>query len=189
MNVIWYTAASIDGRIANADNSLAFLDSIGDRPHGAEEFTTFLSGIDAILIGATTMRWLIDGGHGWPHDDLPTWLVTHDPTLADQVRPTRAPLHEVSGSLADVLEEMRGSGCRRVWLCGGGSIAGQLARIDRLDEIVVTIAPTIVGDGPSLADVSGLALKRYVPIELADAGGNAIRIHWKRSHAEPGDVS
>ena len=93
MEVVWYTAMSMDGRIADADDDLSFLESIGERdPAGDGEFGTFLESVDAVVVGAGTMRWLLRGGHGWPHDDLPTWLVSHDRGLLEQIGKTRSPL-------------------------------------------------------------------------------------------------
>lgn len=53
------------------------------------------------------MRWLLDGGHGWPHDDLPTWLIRHDASLVTQIGVTRAPLHRIEGGL-----ELTARSCR-----------------------------------------------------------------------------
>jgi len=92
MRVIWYTAMSMDGRIADAEDSLGFLGLIGEREQDwREEFHEFIAGIDAVLLGAGTLRWLLANGHGWPHGDLPTWLVSHDQDLVVQVGDTEQP--------------------------------------------------------------------------------------------------
>ena len=122
----------MDGRIASADHSLEFLDMISGP--GANDFDEFIATVDGVLVGAATLRWLVRHGHGWPHDDLPTWLVSHDEALAESVRPTRAPLVRVAGGLLGAIEMMDQSGRRRVWLAGGGSIAAQVLELDRLDE-------------------------------------------------------
>src|SRR5262245_12751699 len=133
MEIVWYTAMSMDGRIASADHSLDFLDSLAGS--GPGDFDEFIAGLDSVLVGAGTLRWLVAGGHGWPHDDLPTWLVSHDEALAESVRPTRAPLVRMEGELGPVVADMEKSGCRRAWLAGGGSVAAQVLALDRLDEV------------------------------------------------------
>jgi len=176
MEIVWYTAMSMDGRIASADDSLAFLDTA---PGSADDFDAFIAGVDAVLVGAATLRWLLAEGAGWPHDDLPTWLVSHVEALAESVRPTRAPLVRVSGDLAPVLAGMEANGCRRVWLAGGGSVAGQVLALDRLDEVVATVAPTALGSGPALFDAAALPQRTFDLVECRSIGP-AARLRWVR---------
>jgi riboflavin biosynthesis pyrimidine reductase len=178
VEIIWYTAMSMDGRIASADNDLDFLETITDA--GADDFATFIAGVDAVLIGATTLRWLIGEGHGWPHDDLPTWLVSHDESLAESVRPTRAALVRVAGDLTPAIEAMERAGHRRAWLAGGGSVAAQLLALDRLDEVIATVAPTALGSGPSLFDADELPRRTFELAECRSTGA-AARLRWVRA--------
>jgi riboflavin biosynthesis pyrimidine reductase len=180
MHVVWYTALSMDGRIADADDRLDFLDVIGDAAGAQDEFPRFIASIDAVLVGAGTLRWLVRGGHRWPHDDLPTWLVSHDESLVEQIGTTRAPLHRVEGELGPVLDAIAAAGHTRIWLAGGGDLAGQVLGLDRVDEVIVTIAPTAVGAGPSLFDVRGLPPRRFSLAECRDLGGGAARLRWLR---------
>lgn len=180
MHVVWYTAMSMDGRIADASGSLDFLESIGDRGSAQAEFPTFIATIDAVIVGASTMRWLLAGGHGWPHDDLPTWLVTHDPSLASRIGKTRAPLHACEGDLAPIFAAMEAAGHRRVWLAGGGALAGQALALDRVDEVIATVAPTAVGVGPALFDQAALPVRRFRLVECRPLRGDAARLRWQR---------
>jgi riboflavin biosynthesis pyrimidine reductase len=168
---------SMDGRIASADGSLDFLDVLSGS--GPDDFGEFIAGVDAVLVGASTLRWLVAGGHGWPHDDLPTWLASHDDALAETVRPTRAPLIRVAGDLGPAIDEMERSQHRRVWLAGGGSVAAQVLALDRLDEVIVTVAPTAVGLGPALFDAPALPGRAFDLVECR-AFGRAARLRWVR---------
>lgn len=199
MHVIWFTAMSMDGRIATADESLDFLDLIGaseagdgsepspsDDSRGEEDssdFEAMIKSVDAILVGASTLRWLLRGGHGWPHGDLPTWLITHDDGLVAAVGPTAKPLRAVSGSLETAFDEIEAAGHARVWLAGGGSVAGQALALDRVDEVIVTIAPTAVGAGPALFDAAGLPLRRFRLAECRPLPGDAAILRWVRDRA------
>ena len=166
----------MDVRIASADQSLAFLDTVS----GESDFDAFLANADGVLVGASTLRWLIAGGHGWPHDDLPTWLVTHDESLARSIGPTRAPLTRVEGDLAPALDEMEAQGCRRIWLAGGGAVAAQVLALDRLTEVIATVAPTALGAGPALFDAHDLPLRTFELLD-AHANGTAARLRWRRA--------
>lgn len=170
----------MDGRIASADHSLSFLETIGPRLDHKSEFSEFIAEIDAVILGASTLRWLMAGGHGWPHDDLETWLVTHDKVLVQKVGDTREPLHHVSGSLQGMVNEIRSVGHKNVWLCGGGNLAGQLLGLDAIDDVKVTIAPTVLGSGPALFDFDKLKHRRFKVVEACDGGGDTVRVHWQR---------
>ena len=74
---------------------------------------------------------------------------------------------------------MEANGCRRVWLAGGGSVAGQVLALDRLDEVVATIAPTALGSGPALFDAAALPQRTFDLVECRPIGP-AARLRWVR---------
>jgi riboflavin biosynthesis pyrimidine reductase len=178
MEVVWYTAMSMDGRIASADGSLDFLD-ISLSEGSGHDFGQFIAGVDGVLVGASTLRWLISHGHGWPHDDLPTWLASHDADLAESVKPTRAAFRRVEGDLTPALDEMERNAHRRIWLAGGGAVAAQVLDLDRLTEVIATVAPTALGLGPALFDAPALPLRRFELVECRPSGAAAM-LHWVR---------
>lgn len=182
VEVIWYTAASIDGRIADGNESLGFLDMIGQREGAGTEFSEFIAGIDALLMGAQTLRWLVGEGHALPHRGLPIWLLTHDHDLAAAAAAADAetPVHRVEGEIAAVLDEIAAAGHRRTWLCGGGDVAAQALAADRVDQVIVTIAPTVLGAGPALFDGADLPQRRFHLVECTAVGGDAARLRWVR---------
>ena len=187
MRVIWYTAMSMDGRIADAEHSLDFLGLIGEREDDwREEFREFIGSIDAVLLGAGTLRWLLANGHGWPHGDLPTWLVSHDQGLIVQIGDTEQPVRRVEGEVGAVLAEIEASGAGNVWLCGGGDLAAQALAADGVDEVIVTVAPTVLGAGPALFDGERLPVRRFRLAECHAAGGDAARLRWTRDREAAG---
>lgn len=182
MEIVWYTAASMDAKIATRDESLAFLDTIGEHEESHRDFPEFLATIDAVIVGGATLRWLLNGGHGWPHGDLPTWLVSRDASLVGRVGETKAPFRRVEGALEPMIREIEASGAKRVWCSGGGDIAGQLLALDRIDEVCLTIAPVALGAGPSLFGASPIALDRpFSLVECRPFAGNAARLRWRRA--------
>src|SRR5262245_8232348 len=84
----YYTATSIDGFIADADNSLEWLfeAAAGDDDPGGR-FAAFFAGIGAMAMGATTYRWvldhegLLDHPERWTgyYGDTPCWVFGHHP--------------------------------------------------------------------------------------------------------------
>jgi dihydrofolate reductase len=133
VQVVWYTAMSIDGRIAGPGEDMSFLDTVkGD---GEErDFDDLIAGVDAIVIGGGTLRWLHGQGHDLPLRGLPIWLVSHDDELAARAAaadPSGTPVTRVEGDLAEILDAVAAAGHNRAWLGGGGDIAGQALAADR----------------------------------------------------------
>lgn len=171
----------MDGRIADEHDSLDFLATMGPSDgDGGDDFAAFLRTVDAVIVGAGTLRWLLRGGHGWPHADLPTWLISHDGTLVAAAAEGPAPFRRSEGSLDAVFTEIAAAGHDRVWLAGGGSIAGQALALDRIDEVLATVAPTALGAGPALFDVAALPRRRFALAECRALGGDAARLRWIR---------
>jgi dihydrofolate reductase len=150
----YYTATTLDGFIADEQNSLDWLFEV-DRGGGDGGFAAFFAEVGAMAMGATTYRWVID------HEDLlndpepwqrfycatPCWVFSHHP-LPD-VR--GANLRFVEGDVGPVHEELtRAADGRNVWLVGGGDLVGQFADRGLLDEILLGVAPVTLGRGAPL---------------------------------------
>lgn len=179
MHVIWYTAMSMDGRLAGPGDDMSFLESIGTE--GGDEFANFLAGIDALIVGAQTIRWLEREGHGsLPAEGKPIWVLTHDEDLAGRMARGGHPVTRREGDIGAVLDEIAAAGHRRVWICGGGNVAGQLLAADRVDEVVLTIAPVALGGGPAIFEGEGLAANRFTLQECRPYSTNAVRLRWTR---------
>ena len=145
--LIYYVAASLDGYIARPDGSVDWLhgyDSGGD-DHG---YTAFYASIDGLLMGRTTYLQCLGFGQ-WPYPDKPALVMTrsnHLPQAAPQVE-----LQHCSPS--EALQALQAKGCQRVWLVGGGSLAGNLLAAGLLDEVIVSIIPHLLGAGVPLFSI------------------------------------
>jgi dihydrofolate reductase len=151
----YYTATSVDGFIADADNSLDWLFQAGTSPGKEDRFSTFFAGVGAMAMGATTYAWvlahenLVEEPGRWRqyYGSVPCWVFTHRqlPAIPD------ADLTFADGDVRPVHERMaRAADGRNVWLVGGGELAGQFADAGLLDEILLGIAPVMLGAGAPL---------------------------------------
>jgi dihydrofolate reductase len=154
MRIVYYVAASLDGRIAGPDHDLAFLETLSSDA-GDHGYADFLAGIEGLVTGASTYEFMTR--YPWPYGDRPLWLVTHRDDLPDI---EGADVRRFAGDVRDLVRELEDAGLERVWLIGGGNLAGQFLEADRLDELILTLAPTFVGRGPALAD-GDLPLRRF----------------------------
>jgi riboflavin biosynthesis pyrimidine reductase len=173
---------SMDGRIAGAGDDMAFLASIdGEGEDG--EWERFADTVDGVLIGSGTLRWLHGEGHMLPLRGKPVWLVSHDEELAARAAaadPSTTPVTRVEGDLGAILDRIAAAGHEHVWIGGGGAIAGQALAADRIDEVILTIAPTALGSGPALFDRAELPQRMFALAECRPYGRRAVRVRWVR---------
>ncbi len=172
--IVYYAASSLDGRIATPERDLSYLELLERGPEG--DYEAFYAGVDSLLMGAETWRFMVEHG-SWPYAGKPTWVVTHAAAL--EPVPGAEPVERYAGELADLVRELGERGFERTWLVGGGSLAGQLLAADLLDEVILTVAPTFVGRGPTLAD-GAFPLRRFDLLEASRWSGNGARLVYRR---------
>lgn len=151
----YFTATSIDGFIADPDKSLDWLFQAESSADKEDRFTSFFAGVGAMAMGATTYEWVLQHDQllrdpGKWHEyyaEVPCWVFTHRQLPAIP----GVSLEFVRGDVRGVHEEMtRAAGGKNVWLVGGGDLAGQFADQALLDEILLGIAPVMLGGGAPL---------------------------------------
>jgi len=158
----YYTAATLDGFIADSDNSLEWLFTRKRDEGGLLNYEEFIDQVGALAMGSTTYEWIVDHESAkWPYEQ-PSWVFTHrELRLVPDVQ-----IDLVSDDVAPVHEAMlRAAGGKNVWIVGGGDLAGQFADAGLLDEVLVTIAPVTLGAGASL-------LPRRIELRLEELGRN-----------------
>ncbi|MEU1623348.1 dihydrofolate reductase family protein [Streptomyces sp. NPDC005722] len=149
----YFTATSLDGFIADADNSLDWLFEV--EGEGFARFTAFFAGVGAFAMGATTYEWILEhdrllerpGKWAEYYGTTPAWVFTHrelpavpggDVTFVrDDVRPVHDAMTVAAGG-------------RDIWLVGGGELVGSFADHGLLDDLVLGVAPVTLGAGAPL---------------------------------------
>jgi dihydrofolate reductase len=165
----YYTATTLDGFIADPDNSLDWLFIRTREEDGPLNYGDFIAAVGAMAMGSTTYEWILDHEFAgkapaeweWPYV-IPCWVFTHRqlPVVPD------ADIRFTSADVAAVHEEMvAAAGEQNVWIVGGGDLAGQFADVGLLDEVIVSIAPVTLGAGAPL-------LPRRVELRLDELGRN-----------------
>jgi dihydrofolate reductase len=142
----YYTATSLDGFIADENNSLDWLFPQEQDESGPLNYDDFFARIGAVVMGSTTYEWVLNHEKGVMPYTLPSWVMTTRdlPKTGENVR-------FASGDVRAVHDAMTAAaGGKDLWVVGGGDLAGQFAEAGLLDEIVVYIAPVTLGGGAPL---------------------------------------
>lgn len=155
--IIYMTATSIDGFLADSNNSLDWLLAVEGGEDAFAEFQLFIAGVSVIVEGSTTYEWVIDHEHllerptKWQelYGDKKTFVFSSRP--GELPRVPNADVEFISGPLTEHLASiLAAAGDGDVWVVGGATIAAQFAAIGRLDEIWLSVAPVFLGGGAPL---------------------------------------
>ena len=152
--VQYFTACTLDGFIADENNSLDWLFEV---PHEADDgyWDSWFPGVGALVMGATTYEWMIeryglaDSTERWRdfYGDRPGWVFTH----------RRLPLiphvdvRLVEGAVRPVYTDIAAAvGDANIWVLGGGDLVGQFYDANLLHEIILGMTPVTLGRGAPL---------------------------------------
>jgi dihydrofolate reductase len=156
----YYVASSLDGYIAESDDTLEWLlkyegsfEGEGVEPV-AGGYERYYEGVGALVMGSRTYEFILgelaEGGD-WPYKGKAAWVLSSrdlpEPEGEDvDVRITGA-------NVSELYDEMiAAAGERDLWVVGGGNVASQFADEGLLDEVLVTVVPVVLGDGRPLFD-------------------------------------
>ena len=147
---VYYAATTLDGYIADPADSLDWLFVQDLDQDGPMNYTSFIAGVGALVMGSTTYEWIrartVDGREKWSYA-MPTVVLTHRDLPPIDGADLRFASGDIRGVHADLVAA---AGGRDVWVVGGGDLAGQFADAGLLDEMVVSIAPVTLGEGRPL---------------------------------------
>jgi dihydrofolate reductase len=161
---VYYCASSLDGYIAEADDSLDWLLGYeGAFEHESAEpgpmsegggYEGFYEGVGALVMGSATYEWILDhldvaGGDQWPYRGKPCWVLSSRELRLPEDE--EADVRIVNASVSEIYGEMAAAaGDGVLWVVGGGGVASQFADEGLLDEVHLTVVPVVLGTGKRL---------------------------------------
>jgi diaminohydroxyphosphoribosylaminopyrimidine deaminase/5-amino-6-(5-phosphoribosylamino)uracil reductase len=159
--VVWKVGATLDGRVAAADGTSRWITGATARAAVHRLRAT----CDAVLVGSGTV--LADdpqltvrdeAGRDAPRQPLRVVLDRRGRVPAGaRVLDGTAPTHvSRAGSPAALLAELFDRDVRRVLLEGGPQLAAAFLQAGLVDEVLVHVAPKLLGAGPSLVGDLGI---------------------------------
>jgi dihydrofolate reductase len=166
--VTLHVVSSLDGIIANKDNTVSWLDGFDDvyekgisEGSGADEV---LKAIDCFVLGSRTYEHALQ--LGWPYGDTPTVVTTNR-----ELPSTRKSVKFYSSDLKRLVHEILAPRYANIWLVGGAILCQSFLRLGLVDEIRLSIAPILLGDGLRLFDNSGSEMRWHLRDVIAYKNG------------------
>ena len=155
--VRYYAAQTLDGYIAESDDSIDWLTGYEGSFEGANSdagqagYDEFYDGIGALVMGSTTYEWVLAHGRGWAYAGKPTWVLSSRELELPEGE--NVDVRIVDTQIPDLIEELRAAaGELDIWVVGGGNVASQFADHRLLDRVEVTLVAVVLGEGKPLFD-------------------------------------
>lgn len=169
--IIAYIATSADGFIARKDGSVDWL----NRPRTAGDYGmgAFFKTIDAIVWGRNTYGEGTKQGSGGGGFGMKAhnYVFTHRPA------PPAKGVTFVNEPVRDFAARLRAEPGKDIWIMGGGGIIASFLDEDEIDDFVIHVIPTFIGEGiPLIAP-----RHRNVPLRLESSRAFAdgvVRLHY-----------
>jgi len=136
-----YLAVSVDGFIADKDESVQFLEEVkGEVDNG---YFDFYNSVDIVVMGGRTFRWLIDNGiEENPYQDKKVIVTSSNVIDIDW------DIEFYNGDLDELFNRFNNN--EKIWIVGGGKLISTLINLKILTSLKVTIAPTLLTQGIKL---------------------------------------
>jgi len=153
MKPVYFTAASLDGFLADENHSLEWLFQF-QPPEGEDDYREFIRDVGALAMGSSTYEWLLRHEIFKEGQPPKPWFYSQ-PTWVFSSRALRgvpgADIRFVKGDVGPVHGEMvRAADGKNLWIVGGGELAGLFYDRGLLDELVITLASVTLGSGAPL---------------------------------------
>lgn len=142
-NIILYIAISLDGYIARDNGAVDWLSGNGDDPNADNGYDDFYKSIDTVVMGRTTYEQVINelSPEVWVYEGKKCYIATTRKNEMD------SKVEFISEDITGFIKNIKKQEGKDIWLVGGGKLIDQFVKEDLIDKYIITIIPTILGNG------------------------------------------
>lgn len=175
MTNIVYIATSLDGYISAPDGNLDWLSMVPNPDDDDLGFAAFMSRVDVVVMGRVTFESVVGFDVGWPYP-VPGLILSRSLTQIPAGFEDKVQI--ISGTPEQIIAQAGGMGHETLYIDGGKTIQGFL-RADKIDEMILSELPVLLGGGDRL--FGGLV----APLEFEHIGvevllGQITKRHYVR---------
>jgi len=170
--IIVNIATSADGFIARPDGNLDWLTS-RPAPKGFYGLPRFARSVDAKILGRKTFDLSVKMGARFSENEM-HYVFSRRPPPASIC----AGVQFVTQSISVFVEQVRKEAGKNVWMMGGGEIIGAFLDEGAIDEFIITLIPTFIGEGiPLIAQRHRDVRLRLLSVRQFSDG--VVQLHYK----------
>ena len=170
--IIVNIATSADGYVARPDGDLDWLTE-RPAPKGFYGLPEFERSTDAKILGRKTFDRSLQLGARFSAKAVHYVFSRHPPPAS-----VPAGVHFVTESIGAFAERLRTQAGKNVWMMGGGEIIASFLDEDAIDEFIITVVPTFIGEGvPLLAPRHRKVALRLLGVQQFPDG--VVQLHYQ----------
>lgn len=140
-----YIASSLNGKIARADGSVDWLESIPNPEKSDYGYQDFYASIDSTIQGYRTYAQILSWDIAFPYKGKKNYVFTRNPDHQDT-----EDVSFISENHLSFTEQLKRGKGGDIWLIGGGQINTLLLNAGLVDELFLFLMPIILPDGLDL---------------------------------------
>jgi dihydrofolate reductase len=144
MKLSVFCGVSVDGFLARPDDTLDFLHTGEQEPHGFKEF---LSSVDAVMIGRRTFEVVLKLGHLALYGKKPVVVLSSRQLDFSSIKGRI--VEQKSGEPSEIVTQLKARDFKHIYVDGGITIQRFLAA-GYIDRLVITRVPVLIGAGVAL---------------------------------------
>jgi dihydrofolate reductase len=172
---IIYTSTSIDGYIARKGGELDWLYALPNPRQIDHGYEGFYSQISTVILGNATYQEVLGFDVDWPYGDCTTYVISRNEQL-ELPTPNTFLINTLDEA---VLAKIRAAADRNIWVVGGGQIFTLLLNLRAIDEMILTVIPTLLGEGIPL--FPGIPLETaFELISTSAFETGAVSLHYRK---------
>lgn len=165
---------SLDGYIAKPNDDLSFLNLV-DKEGEDYGYKSFTDEIDTLIIGRRTYDYVLReiGTDHYDNGERTVYVITR------AAKPAQGKTVFYNGDLAGLIHRLKSEKGKNIYCDGGAEVINEFLKLDLIDEMVISIIPTLVGDGTRLfKDHRPEQLLEFAGVKTFDTG--LVQLHYKR---------
>ena len=139
-NVVLFIATSLDGFIATKDDGLEWL--YGVEGEGDNGYSEFYHTVDTVLMGKRTYDWIMKQDlNEFPYKDKECYVFSR--SFAEDTEDVKF----VNDDVINFINQLKSENGKNIWIVGGGELLHSLMKEELVDELILTVAPILLGKG------------------------------------------
>jgi len=158
-----YIATSVDGYIATPDGDVDWLHTAGNlqAEMGSEDmgFQSFMDSVDCMIMGRKCMDMISSmnlTSEQWPYGDMRIVVLSN--TVKDPPENLRKKVEMYSGDIHDLILKLESCGLKHAYIDGGSTITSFI-NLKLINEMTITKAPVLLGEGAPLFGKLNMSVK------------------------------
>lgn len=141
--IVLYVAASLDGYIARKDGSVDWL--YGVTGEGDNGYHAFYDTVDTIIMGNKTYEHMKKLADEFPYKGKECYVFCRRHIGNDEN------VQFINDNIANFIQKLQGQITdKKIWIVGGAELLVLFLKENLVDEFIISIMPTILGEGISL---------------------------------------